>query len=167
MHFHGLDDAIGVDDESAAQSQAFFCNVHTKGVGHCVGGVANEWELGLAYGGRCLVPHLVREVCVGGDDVHLGTGLLELGIVVSRVFDFGGAVEGESGWHENQHRPLALQAGVGHFNELALAATVDEGGGFERLNWGVDQGHEGDSVGFGLNTLVSLLKACGSAMTKV
>jgi hypothetical protein len=73
-------------------------------------------------------------VGVGGDDVDLGTGLLELGVVVGGVFDFGRAVEGEGGRHEDQHRPLALQALVGDFDELALAGAVDEGGGLERLN---------------------------------
>jgi hypothetical protein len=80
---------------------------------------------------------------VGGDDVDLGTGLLELGVVVGSVLDLGRAVEGERGRHEDQHRPLAFQALVGDFNELALAGAVDESGGLEGLNGRVDQGHEG------------------------
>jgi len=36
---------------------------------------------------------------------------------------------------------LALQAFLGHGDELTLAATVHEGFGLEGLNLGVDQGH--------------------------
>ena len=84
------------------------------------------------------MPDLVREVGVGGHDVDLGTGLLELGVVVSRVLDFGRAVEGESGRHEDQHVPLALEALLGDFDELAIVESL----GFERLDLGVDQGHD-------------------------
>ncbi len=83
------------------------------------------------------MPHLVREVRVGGDDVHLGTGLLELLVVLGGVLDLGRAVEGEGGRHEDQHRPLALQAGLGDFDELAVEVC----GGLERLDFGIDQGH--------------------------
>ncbi|MNR52145.1 hypothetical protein D3C85_1719320 [compost metagenome] len=79
----------------------------------------------------------MREVGVGGDDVHLGTGLLELGVVVGGVFNLGRAVEGEGSWHEDQHGPLALQALLGNFDELASVESV----GLERLNLGIDQRH--------------------------
>jgi hypothetical protein len=82
-------------------------------------------------------------VCVGGDDVHLSAGLLESSVVVSRVFNFCGAVEGESGWHEDEHVPLALEGRFGDFDELAVV----EGLVFERLNLRVDQGH-GVSLGW-------------------
>ena len=85
----------------------------------------------------------MREVGIGGNDVNLGTSLLELGIVVSRVFDFGRAVEGEGSRHEDQHGPLALQGLLGHFDELAIV----EGVGFERLDLGVDEGHQGTPCG--------------------
>ena len=87
------------------------------------------------------MPHLVREVGVCGHDVDLGTGLLELGVVVGGVFDLGRAVEGESGRHKDQHVPLALEGLLGHFDEFALAAAVHKSGGLEGLNLGVDQGH--------------------------
>jgi hypothetical protein len=48
------------------------------------------------------------------------------------VFDLGRAVEGEGGRHEDQDRPLALQAGVGDLDELAVV----EGIGLERLDLG-------------------------------
>jgi hypothetical protein len=76
-------------------------------------------------------------VCVGGDDVHLSAGLLESGVVVSCVFDFCRAVEGESGWHENEHVPLALERGFCDFDEF----TVVEGLVLERLDLGIDQRH--------------------------
>jgi hypothetical protein len=80
-------------------------------------------------------------VGVGGNDVHLGTSGLESSVVVGCVFDFGGAVEGESGGHENQHRPLALEGSFGQVDEFTLAVAVDKSGGFEGLNGCVDQGH--------------------------
>ena len=51
------------------------------------------------------------------------------------VFDFGRAVEGEGGRHEDQHGPLALQIGITHFDELAVLERL----GLERLNLGIDQ----------------------------
>jgi hypothetical protein len=53
------------------------------------------------------------------------------------IFDFGRAVEGEGGRHEDHDGPLALQAGFGDFDELAVV----EGLGLERLNLGVDERH--------------------------
>ena len=50
-------------------------------------------ELSLAHGWRRFVPHLVREVGVGGHDVDLGTGLLELFVAVGSVFDFSGQLK--------------------------------------------------------------------------
>jgi hypothetical protein len=76
-------------------------------------------------------------VGVGGHDVNLGTGLLKGWVVVSSVFNFCGAIEGESGRHEDQNRPLAFEAGVGNFNELAVVESLC----FERLNLRVDESH--------------------------
>jgi len=75
---------------------------------------------------------------VGGDDVDLGASLLELGVVVGGVLDLGRAVEGEGRRHEDQDRPLAVQALLGDFDELAIV----EGFGLERLDLGVDEGHQ-------------------------
>ncbi|MNT28028.1 hypothetical protein D3C72_1636840 [compost metagenome] len=111
--------------------------MHAERVGQRVGRVAHQGELGLADGRRRVVPDLVREVRVGGHDVDLGTQLLELGVVVGRVFDFGRAVEGEGRRHEDQHRPLALERLVGHIDELAVEVSL----GLEGLDCGVDQGH--------------------------
>ena len=86
---------------------------------------------------RSFVPDFVREVGVGGHDIDLGTGFLEGGVVVRRVFDLGGAVEGESGGHENQHVPLAFEALFGDFDELSILESLC----FERLDLGIDQGH--------------------------
>lgn len=137
MDFQGLDHAFRIDDEGAAQGQAFFFDVHAEGAGQLVGRVADQRELRLAHGRGGFVPHLVREVRVGGDDVHLGASLLEGSIVVGSVFHFGRAVEGECGRHEDQHGPLALQAGLGDFDEVAIVVRI----GLERLNLGVDERH--------------------------
>ena len=81
------------------------------------------------------MPHLVREMGVSGDDVNLGTGFLEFGVVVGSVFDFGRAIEGECGRHENQHRPFAFEAFVRNLNEFAVVECL----GFEGLDFGVDE----------------------------
>src|SRR5690606_24603657 len=91
----GLDHAFRVDHEGAAQGQAFFVDVHAEGTGQLVGRIADQRELGLAHRGRGFVPDLVGKMGVGGDDVDLGTLLLELGVVLGRVLDLGRAVEGE------------------------------------------------------------------------
>jgi len=80
-------------------------------------------------------------VGVGGHDVDLRTSGLEGCVIVSGVFDFGGAVEGEGSRHEDQHGPLALQAFFADGDELTLATAVHEGFGLERLNLRVDQRH--------------------------
>ena len=109
--------------------------MHAKGVGQLVRGVAHQREMGLAHGIRRFVPDLVREMRVGGDDVDLGASLLEFGVVFGRIFHFSGAVEGESSGHENHDRPLALQAGFGHFDELAVVESLS----LEWLNCGIDK----------------------------
>jgi hypothetical protein len=83
------------------------------------------------------VPDLVREMGVGGDDIDFGASLLELGVVIGGVFDFGRAVEGEGGGHENQDRPLALQTLFGDLDELAIVESLS----LERLYLGIDEGH--------------------------
>ncbi len=141
MDLDGLDHAFRVDQEGAAQSQAFFFDVHAKSAGQLVSRVTDQRELSLANGRRSFVPDLVREVGVGSDDVHLGLGLLELGVAVGSVFDFGRAVEGEGSRHEDQHGPLALQGLFGDFDELAIVEGID----FKRLNLSVDQRHANSS----------------------
>jgi hypothetical protein len=74
-------------------------------------------------------------VCVGGHDVNLSTGFLESSIVFCSVFNFCRAVEGESGGHENEHVPLAFEAGLCDLNELAVVESLV----FERLNLCVDE----------------------------
>ena len=138
MDFQRLDHAFRVDDEGATQGQAFLIDVHAEGAGQLVGRIANQRELRLANGRRGFVPHLVREMRVGGDDVDLGTGALELRVIVGGVLDFGRAVEGEGSRHEDQYRPLALQAVLGDFDEFASL----ECGGLERLDFSVDKRHQ-------------------------
>ncbi|CEE60222.1 conserved hypothetical protein [Xanthomonas citri pv. citri] len=137
VDFQRLDHAFRIDDEGATQGQAFFFNMHAERAGQLVGRVADQRELRLAHGRRGFVPHLVREMRVGGDDIDLGASLLEGGIVVGGVFHFGRAVEGECGRHEDQHRPLALQAGLGDFDEVAIVVRIR----LERLDLGVDERH--------------------------
>ncbi len=137
MDFCGLDDAFGVDHERAAQRQAFFFDVHVKHAGQLVGRVTHQSELRLAHGGRGFVPDFVREMGVGGDHIDFDAALLERLVVVGQVFYFGGAVEGEGGGHEHQHRPFAMQVFFRHVDELAVFIGL----GFEGLDLGVDDGH--------------------------
>ena len=109
--------------------------MHTKGAGQLVRRVAHQREAGFADSRRGLVPHLVGEVSVGGDDVDLRAQLLELGIVVGCVFYFGGAVEGESCRHEDEGRPLTLQTLFAYFDEFAVVESLC----LERCNFGIDE----------------------------
>ena len=61
------------------------------------------------------MPHLVREMRVGGDDIDLGAQLLELGVVLGGVLDFGRAVEGEVGGMNTttDHLPLRSVSDTG------------------------------------------------------
>ena len=91
----------------------------------------------LLIAGEVSCQALCAEMGVGRDAVDLDAQLLELGVVVGEVFEFGRADEGEVGRIEEHHRPLALQIGVGDVDELALL----EGLGLERLDLGVDERH--------------------------
>src|SRR5690606_31275594 len=84
-------------------------------------------------------------VGVGGHAVDLDAQLLEFSVVVGQVFEFGRAHEGEVGGVEHENGPLALQVLVGDVDELAVLV----GGGLERLDLRIDQGHCGtpNSVG--------------------
>ncbi|MNG08732.1 hypothetical protein D3C84_921120 [compost metagenome] len=77
------------------------------------------------------------KVGIGGNAVDLDAQLLERVVVVSQVFQFGRANEGEVGWVEEHDRPLAFQVSVRHFYEVAIF----EGVSFERFNLAVDDRH--------------------------
>ena len=128
-HFDGLDDALRVDDEGAAVGQALAFAHVVKVAGDGARRVADHRVLDLADGLGAVVPGLVREVGVGGHRVDFHAHLLELGVVVGHVAQFGRADEGEVGRVEEEHRPLALDIGVGHLDELAGLV----GAGFEKL----------------------------------
>ncbi|MCY1407429.1 hypothetical protein D9M71_227290 [compost metagenome] len=89
------------------------------------------------------MPGLVGEVGVGGHAIDFHAQLLEFGVVVSQVAQFGRANESEVSRVEEEHGPLAFQVGFGQLDELALVV----GGGFERFDFGVDQRHRNVLVG--------------------
>jgi hypothetical protein len=60
---------FGVDDESAAQRQAFFLDHHVEVAGDRAGRVADHRVSDLLDGVGSIVPGLVREVGVGGHRV--------------------------------------------------------------------------------------------------
>jgi len=99
-------------------------NMHPKRARQLMRRIANQREFGLADRRRGLMPDLVREMGIGGNDIHLGPGLLELAIMLSGIFNLRRAVESERGGHENQHRPLALEIGIGDFDELAVMKRI-------------------------------------------
>jgi hypothetical protein len=84
------------------------------------------------------MPHLVREVGVGGNDIDLSAGLLELCVVVCCVFDFSRAVEGESGRHKNEDVPLTFEGLIGNGDELAIVESLV----LESLDLRIDKGHD-------------------------
>jgi hypothetical protein len=77
-------------------------------------------------------------VSVGGHDVDLSAHFLELGVVVSGIFHFGRAVEGECSGHKNEHIPLTLEGFVGDGDKLAIVESFV----FKVLDLGIDKGHE-------------------------
>ena len=125
-----------VDDEGTAVSQASFFDHHAEVASDGAGGVADHRVLDLLDGVRSVVPGLVGEVGVGGDGVDLDAQLLEFGVVVGQVAQFGRADEGEISRVEEHHGPLAFQVSVRHLNEFAIVV----GGGVERLDFSVDVG---------------------------
>jgi hypothetical protein len=74
---------------------------------------------------------------ISSDDINFSAHLLEGGIVVSCIFNFGRAVECESCWHKNKYRPLAFDALVRNGNEL----TVVESFSLKWLNLSINNGH--------------------------
>ncbi len=69
VDFNDLDDALRVDDEGTAVSQASFFDHHAEVAGDGAGRVADHRVLDLLDGVRSVVPGLVSEVGVGGDGV--------------------------------------------------------------------------------------------------
>jgi hypothetical protein len=74
---------------------------------------------------------------VGGNAVDFDAQFLEFGVVVSQVFQFGWANEGEVGWVEEDYRPFAFQVSVRHVYEVAVFVC----GSFERFYLAVDDRH--------------------------
>ncbi len=87
---------------------------------------------------RSVVPGSVGKVGIGGNAVDFDAQLLELGVVVSQVFQFGRADEGEVSWVEEHDRPLAFQVSVRHF---LRSRHFFKGVSFERFNLAVDDRH--------------------------
>ena len=133
-----LDDAVGVDHERAAVGEALTVAHDVEVAGDGAGGVAEHRVLDLADGVGGVVPRLVGEVGVGRDRVHLDAEALELLVVVGEVAELGGADEREVGRVEEDDGPLAGQVVARDGDELAVV----EGGRFEGLDRGVDQGHQ-------------------------
>src|SRR5471032_1763954 len=143
VHFHQFDVAFRIDDEGAAQRQAFFFDHHFEIAGQRAGRVADQRVVDFLDRVRGVVPGFVREVGVGRHAVDVDAQFGEFRLEIGQVFQFGRADEGEVGWVEHQHGPLAFQGLVADVNEFAVGV----GGGFERFDLGIDQGHGGFLLG--------------------
>src|SRR5689334_5133652 len=134
VEFNDFDLAFRVDHESATVSQASFFDQHVEVAGDDMSRVADHGVPDFADGWRSVVPGSVGKVGIGGNAVDLDAQFLELGVVVSQVFQFGRANKGEVSWVEENDRPLAFQVSVRHVYEVAVFV----GGSFERFNLAVD-----------------------------
>ncbi|MPM79922.1 hypothetical protein SDC9_126965 [bioreactor metagenome] len=137
VDFGDLDLAFRIDDEGAAQCQTFRFDHHVEVTGDGAGRVAEHDVLDLPDRVGSVGPGLVREVGVGRDRIDFDAQLLEFGVQIGHVAEFGRADEGEVGRVEEEDRPLALQVGIGHGDELAVLVGLDD----ERLELAVDDGH--------------------------
>ena len=142
MDFAQLDLAFGVDEERAAQRQAFFFNHHAKVAGDGTGGVANHHVLHFLDGIRRIGPGFVGEVGVGRNGIHLDAQLLELCVFVGQVFQLSRADEREIGGVEHNQRPFAFEVFVAN-GKKALARLIRLG--VEWQDGGVDERHGMDS----------------------
>ena len=117
VDFHGLDLALGVDDEGAAQGQSFVFNHDLEVAAERARGVGQHGETDFPDSVGGVVPGLVGEVRVGGYAVDFGAEFLEFGVVVGQIAQLGRADEGEVGRVEHENRPFALERVLGHFGE--------------------------------------------------
>src|SRR5690606_22403929 len=97
VQFDDLDLAFRVDHEGTAIGQAGFFDQYVEVARDDVGRVTDQRVFDLADGVRSVVPGFVGEVGVGGHTVDFHAQFLELGVVVSKVTQFGRADEGEVG----------------------------------------------------------------------
>src|SRR5690554_3734403 len=134
MDLQCLDHAVRIDDESAAQCQAFLIDVYAESTCQLVSWVTDQRELRLTNCWRGFMPNLVREVCICSNDVHFSTQLLEFSVILSCIFNFSRAVESKGCWHKDHNRPFTLQVSFSHFDKL----TVMESLSLERLYLCID-----------------------------
>jgi len=69
------------------------------------------------------VPHLVREVRIGRDNVDLGAQRLEHVIVVGRILDFGRQLKVTAAGMKLS-ADHCLEGLIGHFDELAVVECL-------------------------------------------
>ena len=83
------------------------------------------------------MPLLVDELGVAADGIHLGTGLLELLVVVCEVLELGRADEREVSGVEEEQAPFAEHVLLGDGLDLAVAVGLDR----EVLDFFSDERH--------------------------
>jgi hypothetical protein len=84
-----------------------------------------------------VVPGLVREVRIGRHAVDFNAELLEIGVAIGQVTQFGRANKREVGRIENENRPLALQAFFSDGHEFAVVISLC----LERFDLTIDDRH--------------------------
>jgi hypothetical protein len=132
-----LDDAFRIDDEGAAQREAFFLDQHAEVARDDLCRVPEHRVLDFLDRLRSVMPCLVREMGVGGHAVHFHAKLLELRIHISDVTQLGWAYECEVRRIEEEYGPLALDVCIGYRNELPVVVRSR----LERLDCSIDQTH--------------------------
>jgi hypothetical protein len=88
-------------------------------------------------GVRRTVPGFVGKVGIGRHGINVHAHFLELFVVIRYVAQFGWANESEVSRIEEENTPFTFNVFLGYINEFA----VFECAVFERLNFGIDNGH--------------------------
>ena len=130
---HGLDDAVGIDDEPTAQLDPLLLVVDAVGPADVAGLVGEHVERDPAVDHLdelVVVPHLVDEVAVDADREDLATEILELLILVGDRRHFGRSNKGEVTGIETEEEPLAEVVGELDVGEAAFVVRrcVEIGG---------------------------------------
>jgi len=119
-----LDLTFRVDDEGAAQGEAFFFDHDIEAAGDAASRVADHREVDFSNGVGGVVPGLVSEVRVGGDREDFAVEFLELFIVVGEVAELCRADEGEVCRIEAEDAPFAFELLGGDGDELSLVESL-------------------------------------------
>lgn len=109
-NFKTLDDAVGVNDESASRFHAGVLQINTEDTADLAAGVGEHGEgnPSLNHPGEFMVvPHLVDKNAVHAHGKNLDAQFLEFGVFLCDRRDFGGSDKGEVTGIETKDDPFA------------------------------------------------------------